>query len=242
MSELLFLFMDMRYVLLEVLQALVPLLIIFIIFQVFFLKLPWEAVLNILKGIIMTFLGLVLFLQGVKVGFLPVGQEIGEILGSTGDRWMLIPIGLLLGFLATMAEPAVRVLSSEVERASSGYIKEKMILYTLSLGVALFVALGMAKIILGISFYYIIIPGYILALVMLFFSDSTFISIAFDSGGVATGPMTVTFIMAIAIGLAESMAGREPVKDGFGLIALVALAPILLMMILGMLYRTKEGE
>jgi len=224
-----------------VLVALTPLLGFFMVLQIFYLKLPRDAVINLLKGLVLTYIGISLFLQGVQVGFLPVGREIGEVLGRLSNRWILIPIGFVLGYAATIAEPAVRILSSEVERASSGFLREKVILHTLSSGVAVFVAIGMAKIIYGIPLFYIIIPGYLIALIMLKYSSPTFISIAFDSGGVATGPMTVTFISAIAIGVATVIDVRNAIIDGFGLIALVALAPILSVMALGMIYDAKEG-
>jgi len=233
-------FQGFGHVTLEVFQALMPLAVIFVVLQVFYLKLPRDQVYNILKGLVMAFFGLILFLQGVQIGFLPVGKIVGEVLGEMSNRWILIPIGFILGFVATIAEPAVRILSSEVERASAGYIREKLMLYTLSLGVAVFVAIGMAKIIFGIPLTYIIIPGYLLAIAMLKLSDSTFVSIAFDSGGVATGPMTVTFIMAMAVGVATVMESRNAIVDGFGLIALVALAPILSVLVLGLIYREKE--
>ncbi len=228
-------------ILLEVALAVLPLLLLFLIMQVY-LKLPRSLVLNILKGFTLAFAGLALFLQGVKIGFLPAGREIGIILGGLPHRWVLMPIGFALGFVATLAEPAVRILSTQVEKASSGYIREKMMLYTLSLGVAIFTSLGMAKILYGIPIYYLVVPGYLLALLMLKFSNPTFIAIAFDSGGVATGPITVTLIMAVAVGAAAVIEGRDPVMDGFGLIALVALAPILLVMALGFFYREREKE
>ena len=228
-------------VLLEVAAAVFPLLVLFLIFQAF-LKLSSLYVVKILKGLVLAFMGLALFLQGVKIGFLPAGREMGRIIGGLPYAWSLIPIGLILGFVATLAEPAVRILSSQVEKASSGYIPERLILYTLSLGVAIFTALGMAKVVYGIPVYYLVIPGYLLALLMLKFSDPLFIAIAFDSGGVATGPMTVTLVMAMAVGAAAAIEGRDPVIDGFGLIALVALAPILLVMVLGFIYRKKERE
>ncbi len=220
----------------EVAVGLGPLILFFIFFQVFFLKLPREYVFNLLKGVVMTSVGLVLFLQGVKVGFLPTGTAMGEILGGSGRPWFLIPIGFGFGLVATIAEPAVRILSFEVEKASNGAIRAKVILITLSLGVALFVALGMVRTIYGIPVHYLVIPGYLGALAMLKFSDQTFTSIAFDAGGVATGPMTVTFVMALSVGVASVMEGRNPILDGFGLIALVALAPILSVMVLGLFY------
>lgn len=229
-------------VLLEVSMALVPLLLFFMFFQFFMLKLPWKKVRDIIVGIILTFIGLALFLQGVHVGFLPVGREIGDIVGEWDKQWILIPVGFLLGFVATFAEPAVRVLNLEVDKVTSGYIPSKLMLYTLSIGVALSIALAMARIIYGIPLWYLIGPGYFFALLLTFFSTETFTSIAFDAGGVATGPMTVTFILAIALGFSETLEGRDPLLDGFGMIALVALAPILSVLVLGLLYKYNESK
>lgn len=235
-------FLNFGPVIFDVLIALAPLLIIFIIFQFFFLRRPKEFIKNMAIGYFLTFIGLILFLQGVKVGFLPVGSQIGEHLAQITSKWVIIPLGFFFGLVATMAEPAVRIMSYEVEKTSSGVIPALVIIITLSMGVGLFVALGMLRILLGISLYYIIIPGYILALILLKFSDPTFAAIAFDSGGVATGPMTVTIVMAMAVGLAGSMENRDAVIDGFGLIALVALAPIISIMVFGLLYIAKRGD
>ncbi len=226
----------------EVFFALVPLLIFFLFFQVFFLKLSRQRLTIIFKGMILAFLGLSLFLQGVHVGFLPVGELMGEVLGSLPYNWILVPIGFILGLVATFAEPAVRVMTHEVEKVSSGYISKNYMLYTLSLGVALSVALSMWRILAGFPLWYFIIPGYALALILVFFSNDTFIGIAFDSGGVATGPMTVTFILTMALGVAASIEGRDPLIDGFGMIALVALTPIISVLVLGLLYCRKERE
>lgn len=226
-------------ILMEVLTAISPVLVLFVLFLVVF-KLPRNMLLTLFKGIAFAFAGLALFLQGVKVGFMPVGMEMGAILGDLSYRWVLIPIGFILGFVATLAEPAVRILSEQVEKSSSGYIKSTIILFTLCFSVGLFIALGMTRVVYGIPFYYIIIPGYLLAIILMFFSKPSFTAIAFDSGGVATGPMTVTFIMALAVGAADQIAGRDAVIDGFGLIAMVALAPIIMVMLLGFLYPDPE--
>lgn len=233
-------FLDFRHVLAEVLLAIGPLIVFFVFFQVLFLKLPRQYVINLFKGIFLSVAGLSLFLQGVQVGFMPVGTSMGRIISGFEHLWVLIPIGFILGVVATVAEPAVRILCYNVEKASAGSLKQRLILITLSLGVGLFVGLGMGKIIFGFSLYYIIIPGYILALIMMIFCEQTFISIAFDAGGVATGPMTVTFVMAIALGLADALEDRSAVQDGFGLIALVALAPILSVMAVGLLLTIKS--
>jgi len=225
------------HTLLGIIEALAPLLVLFIIFQLTVLKLPRSYIFNLIKGSLLAIVGLALFLQGVHIGFFPAGRAIGEILGSIRFQWLLIPFGFMMGFLATWGEPAVRILSEQVEEASAGSIRKMIVLYTISGGVALFIALGMAKIVYGIPLLWIIIPGYLLAIGMLWFSDKSVIAIAFDAGGVATGPMAVTFLMAIAVGIASSIEGRDPVIDGFGLIALIALAPILTIMVLGLIIR-----
>ena len=230
------------YILFEVAMALIPLLLFFLFFQVFMLKLPWRKVKDIFIGVGLTFAGLSLFLQGVHVGFLPVGREIGDVVGTWDHQWILIPVGFLLGFVATFAEPAVKVLNLEVDKVSGGYIPGKLMLYTLSIGVAISIALAMTRIIYGIPLWYFIGPGYLLAIGMMLYSTDTFTAIAFDAGGVATGPMTVTFILAIALGFSETLEGRDPMIDGFGMIALVALAPILSVLTLGLLYKFKESR
>lgn len=232
-------FEGLGHTFLTVFISLLPLVVFFIVFQFLYLRLPVKYVLNLFKGIVLALLGVAIFLQGVSVGFFPVGREMGEILGGISHKWVLIPLGFLLGFLATFGEPAVRVLSDQIEKTSIGSIRKSVVLYTICVGVALFVALGMARIIYGIPLMYIIVPGYVLAMVLLWPSDKTTICIAFDAGGVATGPMAVTFLLAIAVGIASAMEGRDPVTDGFGLIALIALAPILSIMILGIIVRIK---
>ncbi len=224
----------------EVLQALSPIVIFFIFFQLRYLKLPSFEVTKVLVGMLITAVGMVLFLYGVYNGFYPVGFEIGGFLGSIEQMWILIPIGFVLGFLTAFAEPAVRVLCYQIEKSSSGYIRSKLMLYTLSFGVAVFVAIGMAKIVYGIPFLYIIVPGYLLALVLLWLCDKDFIGIAFDAGGVATGPMAVSFLMSMLVGVASSHSERDAVVDGFGLIALVALAPIIFIMLLGVYVKYKR--
>jgi hypothetical protein len=226
----------------EVALALLPLLVFFLIFQLFFLRLPMRKILDVVKGMVLTFLGLSIFLQGVNVGFMPAGQEIGAILGGASYNWVLIPIGFAIGFLAIFAEPAVRVLTDQIERVSSGYIPGNVMLYTLSIGVAVSVALAMCRILYGISLWWILIPGYALAFFMSRFTSKTFTMVAFDSGGVATGPMTATFILAMAVGVANALEGRDPLIEGFGLVSLVALAPILSVLTLGVLYNREEKK
>jgi len=235
-------FYGFSHVLTEVALALVPLIIFFLFFQIVYLKLPKEKIVKLLIGLVLTFMGLSLFLQGVHIGFLPVGEQMGIALGKLPNKWMLIVIGFVLGFVATFAEPAVRILNYEVEKVSSGYIPQKVMLYTLSIGVAVSIAVSMVRIIYGIPLMYFLVPGYLIALILIKFSTQTFVAIAFDSGGVATGPMTVTFVLAMAIGVASAIEGRDPLLDGFGMISLVAISPILSVLILGLLYGRKEKE
>ncbi|MCG0275166.1 MAG: DUF1538 domain-containing protein [Thermosediminibacteraceae bacterium] len=234
------LFEGFTAVLKDVAIALAPLIVLFIFFQIFMLKLPKRQVIKIFKGIMLTFVGIALFLQGVHIGFLPMGEQMGMVLGSLDYNWILIPLGFLMGFAVIMAEPTVQVLAIEVEKASSGHINKKLLIYTLCIGVAFAVALSMIRVLTGISLWYFIVPGYIIALLMTKYVSSEFVAIAFDAGGAATGPMTVTFILAMTVGVAKQLEGRNPLMDGFGMVSLVALTPILSILILGVLYGRKE--
>lgn len=228
--------------LIDVAMALTPLFVTFILFQIFQLKLPRRKVSNIIKGFILTFIGLAFFLQGVNIGFLPIGKEMGIILGDLSYNWILIPIGLALGFVVTFAEPAVRILNQQVDKVSTGSIPEKVMLYTISIGVAVSVALSMLRVLAGIPLLYFIVPGYLLAFILTRYTKKSFTAIAFDSGAVASGPMTVTFILSLVVGVATVLEGRDPLLEGFGLVSLVALAPILSVLILGIVYDRKEKE
>ncbi|MBN1109422.1 MAG: DUF1538 domain-containing protein [Methanomassiliicoccales archaeon] len=231
---------DIFSVVLDVAQAVLPIIVFFLVFQSLYIKYPWPTLKRLLLGIAITGAGMVLFLSGVFVGFLPVGREIGEHVALNNERWVLLALGFVMGFLATFAEPAVRVLAYQVETTSSGFIGSKLLLWTLSLGVAAFVSLGMAKIVYDFDFKTIIIAGYVLALVLMVFCDKDFVAIAFDAGGVATGPMAVSLLMSMAVGVASATEGSDAVIDGFGLIALIALAPILFLSALGVIMRYKR--
>jgi len=156
--------------------------------------------------------------------------------------WTVVAFGFVIGFMATFAEPAVRVLTYEVEQHSTGFMNSRLLLVTLSLGVGVLVALGMAKVVFELDFHSIIIGGYALALALMAFCDRDFVSVAFDAGGVATGPMAVSLLMAMLTGLAEAKPGADPVLDGFGIIALIALAPIIFITGLGVIIRIKSKE
>lgn len=223
----------------EVLQALMPLVLILLLTPRM-IELPKGFLTTTLKGLLFTFIGLTFLLHGIQIGFFPASQMMGEIIGSKDYRWIAIPIGVVLGFVAAIAEPGLRVLGAQVEEASGGAIKQNIIVYTVSTGVALVVGLGMARIIFGIPLLYIVIPGYLLLITLLPFTEPSFSAIAFDAGAVVTGPMVVTFMLSLGVGIATTMENRNPVTDGFGLIALIALAPILSVMLLGQIYKNKD--
>ncbi len=233
-------FYDLQNTVFSVLTAILPLVVLFAIFQVLMLRLPRAHVLNILKGTLMASVGLLLFLQGVHIGFLPFGQAIGKALGGLPHKWLLAPFGFLFGFFTTWGEPSVRILSDQVEKASGGSIRKSTVLYAICLGVAFFVGIGMVRIAYGIPLLYILIPGYIFVLITIWFSDKEFLSVAIDAGGVATGPMANTFLLALALGLSSTMGDKDPVIHGLGLVALIALAPIISVMLLGFVFKIKK--
>ncbi|HET9950114.1 MAG TPA: DUF1538 domain-containing protein [Longimicrobiales bacterium] len=221
--------------------AVLPLAGFFILFQLLFLRLPRREVRRILTGALVASVGLFLFLLGVTFGFLPFGRAIGEALGSLSRTWLLVPFGLVLGFVTTWGEPAVRVLADQVEEASTGSIRRGVVLFTISLGVAVAVAAGLLRIEHGVPLSWLVVPGYALAIPLLWLSDRGFVSIAVDAGGVATGPLANSFLLALALGTASAM-GRDPLVHGLGLVALIALAPILSVMSLGLIVRRKAPK
>jgi len=233
-------FTGLQNTFLSVAAAILPLVLLFIIFQVLMLRLPRRYVLSILKGSLIAAAGLLIFLQGVQISFLPFGRAIGEALGALPHRWLLLPFGALLGFITTWSEPSVRILADQVERASSGSIRQSTVLFAICAGVALIVGLGMLRIGYGIPLLYILVPGYAIVIVISWFSDDEFLSIAIDAGGVATGPMANTFLLALALGVSSSLAGQDPIIHGLGLVALIALAPIISVMALGFILTVKK--
>jgi hypothetical protein len=220
--------------------AVLPLAVLFMLFQVFLLKLPGKDVKRILTGAAIAAVGLFVFLLGVGIGFLPFGQAIGEALGAMPRKWLLLPAGLVLGFVTTWGEPAVRILAEQVDEASNGSIRRSLVLYAVCVGVSVFVGLGMLRIGYEIPLLYLLIPGYALVAVIMWFSDRNFVAIAVDAGGVATGPLANTFLLALALGASGSMGNQNPMVHGLGLVALIALAPMVSVMTLGLLMRWKE--
>ena len=222
----------------EVLIALTPMVALFLIFQLVTRSFKAKRLAQIGVGLIYTFVGLVVFLTGVNVGFLPAGRELGTLLGGSSYSWTLILLGALLGWFIVNAEPAVHVLCAQVETVTSGAVNKQVIGRALSIGMAVSLALAMARILWSIPLYAIIIPGYALAFGLSFVVPPMFTGIAFDSGGVASGPMTATFLLPFAMGACEAMGGNV-MLDAFGVVALVAMTPLIIIQLMGLSYQRK---
>ncbi len=226
----------------EVLLALAPIVAAFVVFQLAFLRLPRSQMIRTAVGVVYTYIGLAIFLTGANIGFLPAGNFLGGAIASLPDRWILIPIGMAIGFFVAAAEPAVHVLTKQVEQISGGAISRSAMLAALMCGVALSLGLAMARVLSGLSIWYIILPGYALALAMSFVTPQIFTAVAFDSGGVASGPMTATFLLPFAMGACEGVGGNV-LSDAFGVVAMVAMTPLITIQILGLwsLIRAKRN-
>ena len=225
----------------EIAVSLLPITVFFGIFQIFSLKLEKETLSKILIGLVYTYIGLVLFLTGANVGFIPAGNALGTVLASLPYAWILVPLGMLIGYFIVKAEPAVYVLMKQVEELTDGAISGKAMQISLSIGVAVSIGLSMIRVLTGISILWFLIPGYAIALGLTFLVPKIFTAIAFDSGGVASGPMTATFLLPLAQGACIAMGG-DVVRDAFGVVAMVAMTPLITIQILGVLYVKKETQ
>ena len=224
----------------EVLLSLVPILWVFLIFQWFTKRYHGLQVKRIIIGFGYTYVGLVLFLCGANIGFAPVGAYLGKELAGVPFRWILVPIGALIGYYIVKAEPAIQVLNHQVEAVTNGAISVKMMNRCMQIGVAASVGLAMLRVLTGISIQWFVIPGYLIALVLSRFVPDIFIGIAFDSGGVASGPMTSTFLLPLSIGVCEALGGNL-MTDAFGVVALVALTPLIAIQLMGLVYKLKTA-
>ena len=224
---------------LEVAMALLPSFVFFLLFQVFSLRLRRLPLTKIVMGVGYTFLGLVLFLTGVNVGFSPLGYVLGKELVTSGLSALLIPLAMLMGWFIIDAEPAVHILNKQVEELTSGAISAKAMGLSLSVAVALANGLAMVRVLTGLPILYFLLPGYAVALGLSFFVPRTFTAIAFDSGGVASGPLTATFMLPLAMGACTALGGNV-MTDAFGLVALVAMMPLITVQVMGGIYVLKS--
>jgi len=227
----------------EILLALLPLFIMFLIFQKISFKMPRKNVNKIFKGFLYAFIGLILFLTGVNAGFMDLGSTIGYELASLDNKFYILIIGFILGLVTILAEPSVYVLTHQIEDVTSGYVRRKFVLTALSLGVGCAVALSILKIIIpGLQLWHFLLPGYLISLLLMYIVPDLFVGMAFDSGSVASGPMAATFILAFAQGAAAGTEGANVLIDGFGVIAMVSLTPLIALQILGLMYKIKSRK
>ena len=227
---------SLPHYMLEVGIALAPILITFLIFQIVFLRLPLKQVARMFVGLFYTYAGLVVFLTGVNVGFMPAGYFLGNRIGASSFSWLLVPIGMVMGYFIVSAEPAVHVLNAQVEELTGGAISRRAMMLSLSIGVACSIGLAMIRVITGISIWWFLIPGYIAALGLMFFVPNIFTGLAFDSGGVASGAMTATFTLPFAMGACRAVGGNM-MTDAFGVVAMVAMMPLITIQALGLIYK-----
>jgi hypothetical protein len=223
----------------EMAIAIAPLVAVFLVFQIFALRLPMTLLVRIGFGIIYTFFGLAIFLTGAGVGFMPAGTYLGEYVGQLEFTGIIVPVGGIIGYFLVKAEPAVHVLANSVEELTGGSIAKTKLIQAFSISVAAAVMLAMIRVLTGLSIWWIIAPGYALALGLSFFVPKLFTALAFDSGGVATGPMTVTFIMPLTMGACLATGG-DIMQNAFGVVAIVAMMPLITVQIIGLIFNRKQ--
>ena len=223
----------------EMAVSIFPIVFFFGLFELFARDINRHTLIKIGVGLFETYLGLVLFLTGVNVGFMPAGNFLGQTIAQLPYAWIIVPLGMLIGYFIVKAEPAVYVLTKQVEEITSGAISAKAMGTALSLGVSASVGLAMIRVLTGISILYFIVPGYFIALILTFFVPKLFTAIAFDSGGVASGPMTATFLLPFAMGACEALGGNI-ITDAFGIVSMVAMTPLITIQTMGLVYRIKE--
>jgi len=219
----------------EVLKAILPLVIVIIIMQFTLIKMPVGLFLQFLAGAVMAIVGMILFLLGIETGILPMGEAIGAELPKRRSLSLVVAIAFLIGFAATIAEPDVIVLTGQIDRVSQGSISDNILIYVIGIGIAFFVAMAMLRILFGFRMAYLLAASYLIVIILSFFTPSEFVPVAFDAGGVTTGPMTVPIILALGIGFSSVLAGRSAISHGFGLIGLASAGPIIAVMIMGII-------
>lgn len=222
----------------EVAYILMPIVLIFIIFQIVHLRLARTQLIRILMGVIYTLVGLTIFLTGVNIGFMPAGTYMGAHLAELSYSWILIPLAAVLGFFVVFAEPATHVLNKQVEDLTNGAISRRMMMAGVSMGVSVAFILCVIRVLTGISIWYFLLPGYLLALGMIYFTPKIFTAIAFDSGGVAAGTMTAAFLLPFVVGICEAVGGNI-MTDAFGVVGMVATLPLVTLQIIGIIYNVK---
>jgi len=226
---------EIRQTVLEVIQAVLPITLTVVVLQLFIIRMPANLVFQLLIGAGMAIVGMVFFLLGVKIGLLPMGEAIGAELPKRGSLLYVIAIVFLVGFAVTVAEPDVIVLTNQIDVVSQGSISGSLLIYVIAIGIGFFVAMAIVRIIFGFPITYLLAAGYVTVLVLSFFTPANFVPVAFDAGGVTTGPMAVPIILALGIGFSSVLAGKSALSDGFGLIGLASIGPVIGVMLMGVI-------
>ncbi len=228
--------MNIKAIMKEVLQAILPITLVIVILQLAIIRLPMKDFIYFLLGALLTFLGFTLFLLGVRVSLLPIGEIFGVSLMKNENLWFIIGFGIALGFAVTIAEPGLQVLADQITDVSNGEIPKYLLMVVVSLGLGFFLALSLLRMIFKISLRILLLCGYILVFALSIFSSPKFFAVSFDAGGVTTGPMTVPFILALGVGMSSVSGSRTASADSFGFVGLASVGPILAVLILGMIY------
>lgn len=220
----------------EVALGILPISLVVCLLQLTLLHMPWEVFARFALGALFVGGGLFFFLLGVKTGLLPMGEMIGAELPKSGSVKYLVFMSFVLGTAITVAEPDVRVLAHQVDFVSAGLVSRNILIFVVALSVGVCVGGAVLRIVLGVPIVKVLVAGYALILVLSFFTPESFLPIAYDAGGVTTGPVTVPFIIALGLGTVGVLRGRNSFSDGFGLVGLASIGPVIGVMILGMIY------
>lgn len=220
---------------LEVIRAIAPLIAVVIVLQVFLVKAPTETFIQFLISAVMVVVGMTLFLLGIEVGILSAGKTVGTGLAERHSIWLIIAVAFLIGFATTIAEPDVIVLSQQADIISNGAIPGNLLMYIIGIGLAFFVVMAMMRIILGFPIAYLLAAGYLIVIVLSFFTPADFLALSYDAGSATTGALTAPIVIALGIGLSSVLSGRSALSDGFGLLGLASIGPIIAVMIMGII-------
>ncbi|TCL61864.1 uncharacterized protein DUF1538 [Hydrogenispora ethanolica] len=229
--------MNFKETAMEVIYAIIPIVAIVILLQLTIGRLPMEVFTRFLGGAVLIVIGLILFFIGVKIGFLPMGEMLGAAIVARGKLWLILTLGFVIGFVLTIAEPDVQVLAMQVAQVSEGAIPKNLLIAFVALGVAIFVSLALLRVSLNIPLIYLLTGGYLLTFALAAFTPPQFLAVAFDAGGVTTGPMTVPVILALGVGAVAGLGKRSSTQDSFGWIGLASLGPILAVLLLGVMFQ-----
>ena len=229
--------MGIKDTLSEVLHSILPVTVVIFLLQITLVHLPWSTFITFLLSVVMTIVGLIFFLIGVKESLLTIGELVGTSLFKSGKLWFVIAFGIAVGFAVTVAEPGVQVLANQVTAVSQGAVSRYLLVAVVSLGVGIFLALALLRIIFKVPILLLLGGGYILALILAPFSAKEFFAVAFDAGGATTGPVTVPFILSLGVGISTIRGSRAASEDSFGFVGLASVGPILAVLLLGVIFR-----